>query len=98
MKKLMISGFAAACLIGAPAAYAKAKEIHVSYSDLDLSRKSDVDELNKRVLAAVKVACEANRYVVTYAVDRACMNEAMSEAKAQIQEYRALAMADEAGK
>ena len=100
MKKLIISGFAAACLVGAPAANATAEAIYVSYDDLDLTRKSDVEELNKRVLAAVATACEANRYVVTYAVDRRCMAEAMAEAKAQIQEHRALALAmsDEAGK
>ena len=100
MKKLIISGFAAAFLAGAPAAYAKAEAIHISYDDLDLTRKGDVEELNKRVHDAVETACETNRYVVTYAVDRRCMHDAMAEAKAQIQEHQAmaLAMADQAGK
>ncbi|MEZ5734290.1 MAG: UrcA family protein [Novosphingobium sp.] len=94
MKKLIISGFAAACLLtGATAAHAEKETIHVTYSDLDLTRKSDIDALYKRVRAAVKTACETPRSVLTYAVDGLCVKEAMAEAKAQIQEHRTLALA-----
>jgi UrcA family protein len=93
MKKLIISGFAAACLTGATAAHAKDDTVRISYSDLDLTQKSDVEKLEKRVQAAAEEVCEPNRYVVTYAIDRRCVTETMAEAKAQIQEQRTLALA-----
>lgn len=99
MKKLIISGLAAVCLTGTTAAHAEAESVRVNFADLDLTRESDVNELNKRVLSAVEEACEPSSYVLIYAIDRACINNAMSEAKTQIQEKRtvALAMANEAG-
>ncbi|MDE8650713.1 UrcA family protein [Novosphingobium album (ex Liu et al. 2023)] len=94
MKKLIISGFAAACLVAAPAAFAEQVTVKINYTDLDLSRPDDVLALRNRVRNAVREACAPTSAVIGYySSDASCAKDAIARAEAQIQSGRTLALA-----
>jgi len=76
-----------AALFSAPAAFAK--DVTVSYSDLDLTTVAGQKTLKTRLLSAARKACDYNTSTVTgtmlpSASARACYNQANAKVKEQM--------------
>ncbi|GGC37360.1 hypothetical protein GCM10011371_26020 [Novosphingobium marinum] len=96
MKKLLYPGFAAACLAlaGSPA-MAGEVTLRIDHSDLDLTRKADVETLRARAKRAIRQACANESSLSHYTVrdERACEREALAQAERQIDRNHGLALA-----
>lgn len=70
---------------------------HVVYSDLNLTLRNDVMELEKRVSEVAKEACDtlAKMYPLSDPNTPNCVEQAAKDAKAQIDQLAAAAMKDQ---
>lgn len=91
MKKLIVSGIAAACLMGTVTAKAEEVQVRVNHTDLDLTRSGDVVKLRSRLRIAIQDACSSRPGDYPFTAINGCFTEAMAEADAQIAARRALA-------